>query len=407
MARIEDLGTPDCRPAAAVNPRFYLTDVGDEGISIPYSLAVTWDRILPPYEFDYVSYTKDGVTVHSGWVLGPTSELTEMDAEGVSHWIISNIVVHFKLPPVCEITILTHPDPEAGGSTSPKKKVITVFRGKRWGTTISASPAIGYRFTGWSKSSSSAPNPAQRATCSISGTAYGDATYEYTASFSQRSPSQPPAPNAPYDPNGPDPTDPTEGPKYSYIVVYTNCDPDGVATTTPDGITYVGYPGASKLVTCRATKNSPAGDDYEFDKWTGTEPISTQSGSSMRTMLTFPATAGETLVATFTAKYRTIGKHKVTTTPDPLDGGATSGDGEYAPGDTCVVVADAAEGCKFLKWKIGGNVVSRNAMYSFPVWGDVDLVALFHRWTMLIVRSASSGDILHGSGGSILHDGDP
>jgi hypothetical protein len=111
------------------------------------------------------------------------------------------------------------------------------------------------------------------------------------------------------------------------------------------------------------------------------------------------------LVVTFTANYKELDKYKVTTAAVPEGGGATYGDGYYALGETCTVDATAVANSKFLKWKNDdGNVVSRAATYSFTVTGDIDLTAVFHKWTGLIVRSATFGQILHGASGAILRD---
>lgn len=322
------------------------------------------------------------------------------------------IVLNVAVPSPVTITVTTAPDPAAGGTTSPERRVIQVLPGKQWSVLLTATLNLGYVFNGWYLNSALVSSSL---TYTYQGTAGSvNETYHFEAVFSVRTSPTPPAPDAPFDPDGPDPTDPDEGPKYSYIVVYTRSDPDGVATTTPNGITYVGYPTASKLVTCTAVRNSPAGDGYEFVKWMGTAQIGSQtryadgSGGAMRAMLTFPPRAGEVLVVTFTAHYKELGKFKVTTAADPVNCGATTGDGMYALNEICTVGATPAAGCKFLKWKDeNGNVVSRNAVYSFAVTQDVDLTALFHRWTLLILHSPTNNRILHGSENTILHDGDP
>lgn len=407
-ADIEDLNPPACDPIGVAAGLELYEEYDTAG---QYSVFVRWGSLVSPFEFDRVAYAKSGTTVTTGLCLGTRASLTEMDASGNTHWIISSIVVHFKLPDPVKITITTRPDPEAGGTTIPERKVLTVFPGKRWSTTLHAIPKIGYKFDEWRRTGGGSQSRTMSMVRHVYGTAgSSNEELEFVAYFSSRG-NNPPAPDAPYDPNY-DPTSDPNWPQYSFITVYTDSDPDGVATTTPDGITYVGYTNSYKVVTCTATRKSPDGDGYEFIRWTGsTQAAITQSkyadgsGGTMRSSLKFPSTPGEVLVVRFTAHYKKISTYKVTTTPEPLDGGATAGDGDYAQNETCVAVARPADGSKFLKWKDGGgNVVSRSAVYSFAVTQDVDLTALFHRWTNLILRSATSGAILHGSGGTILHD---
>lgn len=402
MADIRDLGTPGCQPpGAATGLEFVETNIGNMGVIIPLTLKVEWASITSPYVFDHVSYDIGGETRTSGPWIGTVADLTTDEAP--STWLISNVVVHFKLPNPVKITIITSPSEANRGETSPENLELYVLPGRRWSTTITATPNAGYKFVRWNGRRNSFSSTSAIAT--VSGVAgSSDARLEYVATFSPKtSNAEPPAPDAPYDPNGPDPTDPDEGPKYSYIVVYTNSDPDGVATTTPSGITYVGYPGTSKTVRCTTTINSPAGDGYEFVRWTGTG--GTINPNTGEVTLVFPATPRMTLVTSFTANYKEQGKAKITVSAMPTNGGAVSGDGEYDIGDECTVVA-IPKNSRFIKWSSDlGDIC--DSSFSFIVYGDMDLVAMFHVWTMLILRT-NDGKIYRDCNlGRIVRDGDP
>lgn len=69
----------------------------------------------------------------------------------------------------------------------------------------------------------------------------------------------------------------------------------------------------------------------------------------------------------------------ITLGADPAEGGAISGGGLYQSGDTAFVTAAAHSGYRFVKWTEGGNFVTDNARWSFPVESDRTLTAVFER----------------------------
>ena len=63
--------------------------------------------------------------------------------------------------------------------------------------------------------------------------------------------------------------------------------------------------------------------------------------------------------------------------PNPSEGGAVSGAGTYLEGAECTLTATASAGYYFVNWTEGGEVVSTDAVYTFIVLSDRDLVANF------------------------------
>ena len=109
-------------------------------------------------------------------------------------------------------------------------------------------------------------------------------------------------------------------------------------------------------------------------------------------------------IASMTAVFRRK-TFSVTTSVSPAGSGTTSGDGIYEYEQTCTVTASAASGYVFVEWQDSdGGVVSTSATYSFEVTAPADLTAVFRHYTNLILRSATSGQILHGAGLTILRD---
>ena len=60
-----------------------------------------------------------------------------------------------------------------------------------------------------------------------------------------------------------------------------------------------------------------------------------------------------------------------------LNLGSVSGGGSYEYGRTCTVIANAADGCRFVFWSENGNLVSSEASYSFTVTENKTIVANF------------------------------
>ena len=126
------------------------------------------------------------------------------------------------------------------------------------------------------------------------------------------------------------------------------------------------YAGGS---TCTVVATPSIG--WRFVRWT---EYSLQISTSATYSFTVNRSRG--LVAVF--EQETPGEeYEITTTPSPSEGGTTSGDGTYAAGASCTVVATPAEGWRFVRWTEGGSQVSTSATYSFAVSRSRDLVAEF------------------------------
>ena len=142
--------------------------------------------------------------------------------------------------------------------------------------------------------------------------------------------------------------------------ISASASPAGSGTVAGEGTFASG-----SLVTLEAV----AAPGYVFSSWTenGT-PVSTSPGYA------FNASDDRTLVAQFTAAGTGV---VVATTSKPLNGGTTTGDGEYAPGSIATVEATAAPGYKFSKWLLNGVNVSSARIYNFTATSNVSLAAKF------------------------------
>ena len=93
-------------------------------------------------------------------------------------------------------------------------------------------------------------------------------------------------------------------------------------------------------------------------------------------------------------------EYTVTASVNPEYSGTVSGgEGLYYYGQPATLTATANEGYCFYNWTIDGNVVSSNATYTFPVTGDMNLVANFGAPIIVTVTSNPVG------GGTLTGDG--
>ncbi|MBC8526900.1 MAG: PKD domain-containing protein [Candidatus Cloacimonetes bacterium] len=72
-----------------------------------------------------------------------------------------------------------------------------------------------------------------------------------------------------------------------------------------------------------------------------------------------------------------VPQYTITTTPNPPEGGSTTGDGIYEEGTECTVIATPNTGWNFINWTEDGVEVSTDEEYTFIVESDRDLVANF------------------------------
>ena len=114
------------------------------------------------------------------------------------------------------------------------------------------------------------------------------------------------------------------------------------------------------------TVSATANNGYVFTNWTENGNVVSTSAN-----YTFTVNGNRTLVAHFNRLYT------ITVSANPTDGGTVSGGGSYQQGQSCTVVATAADGYTFSNWTENGNVVNTNANYTFVVNGNRTLVANF------------------------------
>ncbi|MBI9038761.1 MAG: hypothetical protein JEY97_11560, partial [Bacteroidales bacterium] len=144
-------------------------------------------------------------------------------------------------------------------------------------------------------------------------------------------------------------------------IVTTEANPIEGGTTTGDGI-YEENTDATVIAT--------ANTGYEFIDWTvdGTQ-VSTEAS------YTFTVTSDITLVANFNLLPVF---YTVTTEANPVEGGTTTGDGDYEEGTEATVIATVNSGYEFVDWTVDGTQVSTDASYTFTVMADITLVANFN-----------------------------
>ena len=87
----------------------------------------------------------------------------------------------------------------------------------------------------------------------------------------------------------------------------------------------------------------------------------------------------------------------VTVTANHEEYGTVSGGGSFEAGETCTVTATSNEGYYFLCWIENGQVVSTEATYTFPVYRDHDLTAIFY--ASIGAENVVNGDFEQGNVG--------
>ncbi len=146
-------------------------------------------------------------------------------------------------------------------------------------------------------------------------------------------------------------------------VVPVNCTISATANPTEGGM----VSGAGTYLsgsTC--TLSAVANEGYTFMYWTNND-IQVSSDATY----SFVVTSDCNMVAYFALPFT------IATVASPLECGMTAGMGEFDYGSTCTVTATANEGYVFVNWSENGEMVSGNAVYSFTVTGNRDLVAVF------------------------------
>ena len=83
--------------------------------------------------------------------------------------------------------------------------------------------------------------------------------------------------------------------------------------------------------------------------------------------------------------------HEITATANPTEGGSVEGAGTYNYGDTCTLVATAAENYAFVNWTLVGEVVSNSPTFTFTVTEDASYVANFELTTITQTTNFTQG----------------
>lgn len=95
--------------------------------------------------------------------------------------------------------------------------------------------------------------------------------------------------------------------------------------------------------------------------------------------------------------------YTINVSANPSEGGTATGGGTYNQGQSCTVIATAANGYRFSNWTEGGNEVSTNANYTFTVNDGRTLVANFseqapNTYTINASPNPSNGGTVTGNG---------
>ena len=115
------------------------------------------------------------------------------------------------------------------------------------------------------------------------------------------------------------------------------------------------------------TLTASANTGYTFYNWTKDGVVVSSNPS-----YSFSVTENATYVANFN-----LNNYQITVAADPTAGGSVSGGGAYLFGSSCTVSAMPSAGYTFTNWTKNGTVVSTEAMYTFTVTENANLIAHF------------------------------
>ncbi|MBR4766526.1 MAG: hypothetical protein IK085_07170, partial [Clostridia bacterium] len=128
-----------------------------------------------------------------------------------------------------------------------------------------------------------------------------------------------------------------------------------------------------------ATVTASPNGHYNFVNWTENgEEVSTNANYS------FTVEGDRNLVANFK-----LNTHSISVSANPTEGGTVTGGGTYDYGSTANVTAAPNGHYNFVSWTENGEVVSKDATYSFTVEGNRNLVANFELQTHGITVTAN------------------
>jgi uncharacterized repeat protein (TIGR02543 family) len=115
------------------------------------------------------------------------------------------------------------------------------------------------------------------------------------------------------------------------------------------------------------TVTATANDGYTFINWTENGNVVSNNAT-----YSFTVTGGRVLVANFQVQTFTI-----SLSVNPANAGTVSGDGTYAYGESCTVIARPNQRYEFINWTENGVEVSTEQSYTFTVTANRTLVANF------------------------------
>lgn len=146
----------------------------------------------------------------------------------------------------------------------------------------------------------------------------------------------------------------------NYYTITAIANPTNGGTVTGGGTYQQG-----QSCTISAMNNS----GFTFINWT-------ENGNVVSTNAnyTFTVTGNASYVAHF---QQSTTYYTITATPSPSDAGTITGAGTYTFGSICTLQAIPNNGNSFVNWIENGTLVSTNAVYSFTVTGDRNLIAVF------------------------------
>ena len=211
--------------------------------------------------------------------------------------------------------------------------------------TLTATPAAGFTFAGWTKDGSMV---SANASYSFVVTEAG----AYVANFT---------PNM--------------------YMITVSADPAAGGTVSGGGAYLYGN-------NCTVSAIPNAG--YTFTNWT-------KNGTVVSTdaVYSFNVTQDAALVAHFRLE-----QYSITATVDPAAAGTATGGGSFNYGQSCTLTATANTGYTFVNWTKNGTVVSTNPSYSFSVTGSGNYVANFTtaRYRITVLAEPAEGGTVNGNG---------
>ena len=160
----------------------------------------------------------------------------------------------------------------------------------------------------------------------------------------------------------------------------TNYDITVSANPTAGG-TVSGAGNYNHGASCTLTATPATG--YTFTKWTkdGTQ-VSTNAS------FTFTVTNSGSYVAVFTKNT-----YSISASASPSTGGSVTGGGMYEYGASCTLTATPALGYNFVNWTENGSVVSANAVYTFSVVEQRNLIANFNQEVVIENITFADADV--------------